>query len=88
MCVSSFLAFITHIDSDCLLNSSTEGLIAIDWWLLITVLCDYLAGVYRLLIDQRIFATTTPVSVSSLSFSTTLLVQYCHYDTPGVGAAQ
>ncbi len=27
------------------------------------------------------------MSVSSLSFSS-LLVQYCHYDTPGVGAAE
>ena len=54
-----------------------------DRTLLITAVCDYLAGSHRSLIDQRLSATSTTVSVSSLSFSTSL-VQYCRYYTPGV----
>lgn len=74
-------------DADCLLKWYMQGLIAIDRSLLITVVCDYLAGMYWFLIDQCVAATSTTVSVNSLSFSA-LLAQYCHYDTPGVGVAQ
>ena len=77
----------TRSDADCVLHCYMQGLIAIDCLSLITVLCDYLAGLYWFLIDQCSSATSTTLSVSSLSFST-LLVQYCRYDTPGIGVAQ
>lgn len=73
-------------DVDCVLHCYFQGLIAIDCSPLITMACDYLAGQYWFFIDQS-SATCTDVSVSSLSFST-LLVQYCCYDTPGFAAAQ
>lgn len=50
-----------HMDADGLLNWCMCGLIAIDWVLLITTVCDYPAGPYWLLIDQCISATSTTV---------------------------
>lgn len=44
--LQSFLTFITDIDADCLFNCYMQGLMAIDWMLLITAVCDYLAGWY------------------------------------------